>query len=101
MTAPNRTQNLPCSPKPAPPVSQTALTLNDCTGGRLPQSWLSHQNLKLLIDSRDFVELCDIVAGIQAFKLPAPEAFFANYAQHLREHQLGEAELKAMNETAA
>ena len=74
----------------------TAVNLNSATGGRLPESWLYHQNLKTLIASRDFREVCGIVSGIEASKLPEPKAFFDAYDQHLEAHNQGEAELKAL-----
>ena len=81
---------------PPPPVSKTALRLNNASGGRLPESWLYHQNLKTLIANRDFREVCGIVGGIEASKLPEPKAFFDAYDQHLEAHNQGEAELKAL-----
>ena len=85
----------PLAPPP-PPISGTALKLNDYTGGRLPESWLHHKGLKHLIGKRDFREVCDIVGGIAASKLPDPKAFFDAYDQHLEEHNQGEAELNAL-----
>ena len=47
-------------------VSETAQTLNRAVGGMLPSSWLHHQDLKPLIEERDFEEVCEVVLGMRS-----------------------------------
>ena len=69
-------------------VSETAQTLNRAVGGMLPSSWLHHQDLKPLIEERDFEEVCEVVLGMRSpMLLPEPEKFFAAYSQHRQEHK--------------
>ena len=68
-------------------VSETAQTLNSAVHGKLPGSWLYHQDLKPLIGDRDFNEVCDVVQNIGVRTLPEPEKFFADYSQHLQERK--------------
>ena len=98
---PEQAVSCPEKTKPKVKLPPGNATLLIALGGRLPESWLQHQDLKTLIARRNFRELSDIVVGIGGFKLPPPEAFFADYDQHLQEHNRGEAELKAMAEAAA
>ena len=70
-------------------VSETAQEINSALPGKssLPGSWLYHQDLKPLIGDREFEEVCDVVRNIGVRTLPEPEQFFADYSQHLQEHQ--------------
>ena len=75
-------------------VSETAQKINGAGHGSLPDSWLYHQDLKTLIGNRDFKEVCDSVFRIGVRRLPEPEKFFADYSQHLQEHQRAQEEYK-------
>ena len=76
-------------------VSETAQTLNRAVGGMLPSSWLHHQDLKPLIEERDFEEVCEVVLGMRSpMLLPEPEKFFAAYSQHRQEHKREQEEYK-------
>ena len=62
--------------------------MNKAVGGMLPSSWLYHQDLKPLIEERDFEEVCEVVLGMRSpMLLPEPEKFFAAYSQHRQEHK--------------
>ena len=81
-------------PKPTP--SKIAMRLSAELGGQLPDSWLHNQELSQLIGNRDFREVSDIMVGIGMAKLPAPKAFFDDYAQHLLDEQIAKSALKAL-----
>ena len=55
--------------------------------GSSPDHGLPPRLPEALIEERDFEEVCDVVRNIGVRTLPEPEKFFADYSQHLQEHQ--------------
>ena len=89
-------EEAPPAPPAPPAVTETARTLSKHYTG-LPEAWLRHQDLKILIGTRDLKEVAEAIRGIRSLGLPGPESFFADYDRHLENRQKniqGEAEFE-------